>query len=245
MRLPIKKQSSFSRLKQVIGNLWKKLRPGRKTSIQQEGLYRTCDELPLERFIQCSVHGKYDLLIKHGSYSQADLVEAWSAIQMEYIDRVEEQETLYTIRLAKEISLLHHQISVTETTIYLLGIMYRPELVQCLKDLGYDYDFDPSDPSKYKNALGAVQNRLAPLKLRFQVKSIEFEELNKNKSSGEKPTEKFFKTMLVRLAKFQGVALIRAKDLTTGEYCDLFLEYVNDINQQKKALESHGNKRNY
>lgn len=245
MRLRIIKQYLFTRLKQAIGSLWKKMRPGRKTSTLQAGLYPTCDELPFDRFIQCSVHGNYEALIKSGTHSHADLVELWSNIQLEYIDRIEEQETLYMVKLERDIRVLHHQISTVETTCYLLSIIHDARLVQCLVDLGYNYDFDPEDPKKNSNSLGAIKNRLAPLKLKYQVKCIEYEELNRNKSVGEKPSEKFFKMMLVRLAKFMGVALIRAKDITTGEYCDLFREYVNEIDHQKKIAESNGSKRNH
>jgi len=245
MLLKKAKQFLFIRLKQAIGSLWKRMRQGRKTSIQRAGLYLTCDEFPFDRFIQCSVHGKYELLIISGQHSQGDLLEAWSNIQLEYIDRIEEEETLYIVNLEKDITLLHHQITTTETTCYLLSMIYDEKLVQCLHELGYNYDFEEGNDKMNANSLGAIKNRLAPLKLKYQVKCIEYEELQKNKSVGEKASEKFYKMMLVRLAKFMGVPLIRAKDITTGEYCDLFKEFVSDINHQKKIMEEHGHKRNH
>ena len=248
MRLQIIKQYLSTRLKRARGFLWRKSRRGRKTFTQREELFLSCNELPFDRFIKCSVKGDYEQLIRPGAkkqYQLPDLLELWANIQLEFIDLIEEQETLYLLKLEQQMLILHHQIVTTETTCYMLEMIYNEDLVNCLHELGYNYDFSPTDFKKNTNSLGAINNRLAPLRLQLEMKKIEYEELTKNKSDGERPTEKFYSKMLTRLAKFMGVHVLRAKDITTAEYCSIFREYVEDINEQKKLAEKHGSKRHY
>lgn len=207
-------------------------------------MYRTCSELSFDKFMACTCHGKYELLVKRGTYTQADLIEAWSGIQLEYIDLIEEPETLYIANLERDIRILHYRISTVETTCYLLRIVHDERLVQCLRDFGYNYDFDPADPKKNENSFGAINNRLSKPRLDLEIKTGEYNELTKNRSTSEKPSEKYFKSLLSKLAKFQGQTIIRPKDIMTDEFCLLFREYVEDINQQNKAIEN-GNKRHH
>jgi len=209
------------------------------------GLYHTCSELSFDRFIACSVRGEYEQLIKKGNFSQADLIEVWSNIQLEYIDLIEDVETMYIAQLERDIRLLHYHISTVETTCYLLSIIYDDQLVKCLKDFGYNYDFAPDNPKKNENSLGAISNRLSKPRLDFEIKTNEYTELTKNRSSNEKPTEKYFKSLLSKLARFQHQSFIRPKDIMTDEFCLLFREFVEDNNQQKKAIEANGNKRHH
>lgn len=244
MQLKKVKQFLSIKAKQAIGYIWKSRQQERKIFIHREGLFRSCSDLPFDIFIACSEHGQYEKLIRQGTFTQADLIEAWSNIQLEYIDLIEEPETLYIAHLERDIRILHHRISTVETTCYLLGIVYDERLVDCLKDFGYNYDFSPTDKKKNENSLGAISNRLSKPRLDLEMKSAEYTELTKNRTGNEKPTEKYFKSLLSKLAKFQGQTIIRPKDIMTDEFCLLFREYVEDYNQQKKAIE-HGSKRHY
>ena len=47
-------------------------------------------------------------------------------------------------------------------------------------------------------------------------------------------TEKYFTTWLLRLAKYQGVAIIRAKDITVAEFVALLQDYLQYIKSKTK-----------
>ena len=220
------------------GNIWKRKRPDSQESTRPAVLYRTCDELPFDRFIKCSCKRDYEALIKEkGTFSFGELVECWEGIRIEFLDLNEDNESLYLVRLEKEIAHLSSHIETVASLLVILSKTYHPEFVRLLHNLGYHYEFDPKNITAYINSLGCVENRLAAPRYKLEQKQTEYEDYLKNKDLGI-ADEKHYRRILTRLAKHMGVAVIRSQEITTSEFVFMWQDYLQDLKAHQKLLEN-------
>lgn len=206
------------------GITWLKNRLVNSESNQHGELYRDLS-LPLSLFIKCIVHSQLDCLIIKGKPKSEEIALAWAGIYSKYIDLNFENEVIYALQLQVEITLLISHISQTESCIYFLYNFYHEGLIEVLKLNGYKRPTNFEDKENWYKQLEVIQNKLARKKLALDGKIKEYEVYIKDKINNE-ISEQYFTTILLRLAKYQGVALIRAKDITVQEFVILLKDYL-------------------
>ena len=218
---------------------WQKQQRESTASSQPTALYHFCSQLPLDIFIECLVDSNYTRLAIKGTPSAKELAAAWDAIHIEYLELNQGNETIYSIRLQSEISLLSDEIQRVEEIIFLLSPAMLPlcggreqELVDMLRYYGYKQTIDFN--SDYTRTLNAIKNRLNPKKLRLDARINELTDYMKTQASG-KPDRKVFETNLTRMSRFQGYP-IRAKDITVSEYVMIFKDCI-EANPKKEGKE--------
>lgn len=218
-------------------NVWSKKRPGQSVSSPHTALYLRCDQLPLNRFIDCLIDNDLKSLVISGVPSEQQLISAWENIYIEYISLNQSAESLYSIGIQKEVTLISDEISRVEEILYLLSPQMLPfcngrenELVQILREYGYKQSFDFT--TDYSRTINAIRSRLNPKKLRLDSRLNEMAEYVKSKSTG-KPSRSVFDTNLIRMSRFQGYA-IRAKDITVSEYVMIFKDCITESKKESK-----------
>lgn len=223
---------SSSSKRPKAGSLWSRLLRARKALSPQEVLYQNLD-LPLSVFIRCVVHGDLSALIIRdvngnvvGQPSEVDIAQAWSNIYSQYLDANNDSQVSYIIQLQKDISLLTSHVIEVEGAIFYLGILHHDGLVKILKDNGYDYTGD----------LEIVSNQLSMKRQQLESKVKEYKDYQ-DAHANDEINESYFLKTLVRLAKYQGVALIRTKDISVIEFVTLLKDYIEYVNANNKQLQ--------
>jgi hypothetical protein len=187
-------------------------------------LIERIEELRLDQFIDCICDQKLQVLILSGEPSAADLLECWSNLYAQYLDILDDSETLYIIQLQKEVGLLQHKILLAEAIIKVLRFMHVEQLVQDLKELGFPIVNLKQGHSGYEHALKRIEGRLAPLRLKLQGKEEELTEYYRDKQEGA-ISRQFFIRQLSRLSKYQGYP-IRPRDTMVPEYVAILKDYL-------------------
>lgn len=183
--------------------------------------------LPLNLFIRCIIKSDLSALVISGDPKQEDVAQAWASIYNKYLDLNEDTQVMYALQLQKEITLLSSLVTEVETCLFYLSInMFHEGLVRILKQNGYEYTGD----------VQIIRNQLAIKRQALESKSKEFKDYLAAHEKDE-ISETYFTKTLIRLAKYQGVALIRSKDISVEEFVVLMKDYIEYVNQNKKTLD--------
>jgi hypothetical protein len=216
-------------------SLWSKKRPEKSASSPRTELYLRCNQLPLNIFIDCLIDNDLSGLVIRGRPTPEQLSAAWEDIYIEYIDLSQSAESLYSIRIQAEVTLLSDEIKRVEEILYFLSPEMLPflngrenELVEILRSYGYKQRFDFT--TDYSKTIIAIRGRLNPKKLRLDSRLKEMGEYVKSKSNG-KPSRSVFDTNLVRMSRFQGYS-IRAKEITVAEYVMIFKDCITESKKE-------------
>lgn len=217
----------FSYIKKLMAQFHTGLnpQPGKKESSQSE-LYRSCRELPLDRFITCIVDCDLNALVNYGHHTEADIAEAWANIYAEYIDLNADNESRYLSDLQKDISILRAEINIIDSILVCLSICYSKQLHEHLEK-NYDISviLEPGNYIKNIQSLQSARAYLAPMQLELDMKEKEYiEYINSRKD--ETINRDYFSRMLRALARFNRVVTIRAKDITVEEFVYMIKDLI-------------------
>lgn len=189
--------------------------------------------LPLSLFIRCIIDSDLTALIIKGKPEQNDLVLAWTSIYKQYIDLNYENESVYIVNLEREIALLKTLVSEVETALYFLAITYHEGCIRVLKENGFK---DVITEENKDEVLPVMQNKLTFKKLTLASKEQEHKDYVAA-HAGEEISESYFIKTLMRIAKFQGVSIIRTKDINVKEYIIYIKEYLKYVEEKANQLD--------
>jgi hypothetical protein len=181
--------------------------------------------LPLSNFIRALVHSDLTALVVKGTPTTEATVDAWASIYSQWLDTSYESETIYVLQLQSEVVLLTSHVSEVETCLYFLATTYHEGLLGVLRNNGYQLPEDFDNELEWLNGLQRIHNQLAMRKQALAGKVKEYDAYVAAHAKDE-VTEKYFTTTLLRLAKYQGVAIIRSADITTAEFVSLLQDYI-------------------
>lgn len=238
MQLTIKKQLWFTRSLTGMSPSWKKARPGQPV-LSRYNLYLTCSELPLERFIRCLCNGEYSLLLRKGTAPEHILQQAWEKIYSEYVELDGSTQTLYVNQLRRDIMLLSSRIDRVIHIVNVLDMAPNAILIAELKELRFPFNYDYSDFLQYRKDLVATIHRLAPWRLEFNKLEKELNAVIAANENGPKMDRSYFDNALARLSRFNQYQ-VKAINLTVSEFVTMLKQYLQYIDQTKKA---HGKQR--
>lgn len=215
-----------------------------------ESLYRTINELLLDRFITVLCDGDLSALVKPGFLRPSDeeLNLCWSGIFLEYLDASEDNQTRYKITLARDIEILRARLSQIESLILILRTMRHPEAVTMLqaKD-NEDLLFPADDLDQYHADINMSWDRSREIKIDLDLKILEKSEIEESEKTAEeislksgiappKANRTMFLNILATIATYKKVAVIRTSEITVAEFCAMFREYLDHIKAVKAQL---------
>lgn len=233
MQLEMKRRLWFIQCLTAIMHLWSMIKRG-PSGLRRYSLYRTCDTLPLDRFVRCMCQGDLTALVSSGRPPAADVLSnVWDNIHMEYIELDGSTKTIYLNHLRRDLMLLGSKIDRVLTIIRALNILFDKRLVAELKDLGLPFRYEYADQERYRKDLMSSINYMAPWKLEYGQLEKELNAMVSENESGGKVDRSYFDRVLARLSKYYGYQ-VQASKLTVTEYVTMFKEYLDYTDQLKR-----------
>lgn len=208
--------------------------PPSQTDMTLKTWYRDIYSLPLRNFEECLLNKNLSALIISGFPTPEELNKAWESIVTEYSDSLGSVEYDLFGHLFKEVKNLEIDYACVQTCIGTLRKIYSAyfcsELNMLLHinsklDTLVDKEGNVKDVATYLAILDKCERRSKAMKIRLDLKTIEFDAV-KDKMSGEgKEIDKnYFTSMLIILSKHNGYRI--TKEITVSEYC----EYMKQFN---------------
>jgi hypothetical protein len=205
-------------------------------------IYRSCRELPLDIFIDVSINGNLSLLDKNydptSDLSPAPvpfdiLNEVWSDLNLEYTELMDNgtMKTLLIHGIDSEV--LKSKFMIISTLVQALGVVYDKEMVDMLKDYGYKFSFDHSQPEKYYKDLSRVTTLSKNLLVQITLKEGEVQKLKPDTSERKDPSIDDWTSSKIALDDDAGFAIDWGKK-TVYEYTQRHKNLVAKLKQKIK-----------
>jgi hypothetical protein len=196
--------------------------------------YKSCAELPLNKFIDCIVDGNLQALTIAGFPTQEQLQDAWANILLEYSDLMGTTEYRMYVQLYKDISISKIILDQLIIALNILQVTYDEFFhTEANRILRTDCKFNWKDQASYQAEVKKCFNRSKALRIALDLKLLKFESIetkNKNKPE-QKIDRKYFTSILITLsdhAKYQIQETIKM-----SEYCERARRFTEYCEQQK------------
>lgn len=227
-----------------IGNLitrsitWMQTRPG-KQGLRRSNLYRGCNNLPMENFIQCLCEENYRTLIIEGEATERQLQEAWILILAEYYElRGDTSEGMEVWQLSRDVMRLQNHLFLLEQCVEFLKVKWSDSIAESVNKLGYP--FRPASKEDYAEDLNRVVNKAKTKYIQLQQHIKQLEEQVK-KLGNKKPTRDYFDNMLIHIEEMQKVTY-SMDSIPVQKFVLLEKKYWNQVEQLKARAAKHGNR---
>lgn len=199
--------------------------------------YQHITELPLNKFIDCSVDDNVYALVISGHPTEIDLYKAWAQIQQEYADVMGDNEHRMYVTLYRDIKALELTLKLIHYLVDQLKEVYYVEFANRLNSLlNTTFRFDYTQPEKYFNELTRCINRSKGLKIDLSLKVAQFEAIrNKNKVKNSKPTREYFQSIIITLSDHAKYPV--QETITVYEFSERmrrFVKYCEQVEKMKR-----------
>lgn len=196
--------------------------------------YKSINDLPLNKFIDCIVDGNLSALIISGFPGEEELTEAWDAILSEYSELVGTQEYRMYVELFREVSLLKITLDQVTIATNILKTVYHPFFeTEVNKLLRVKINFNVPDEQREIECKKCL-NRSKALKIKLDLKNLQFEAIQKknNAKVGEKIDRKYFTSILITLSDHAKYRI--EETIKMSEYCERIRRFADHLEHIKK-----------
>lgn len=199
-------------------------------ALNQLNLFYQCSETPLQIFIDCLCHKRFERLVKSGNPSQEHILNAWNELFTEYCDLSGSNEMNEVLQVTKKIGVIQSKLTAITLSVLVLSHNDSEIAKDNLKSLGFNYDFDQALVDDLMRVIATAKS------YEIELKSLQkrYEALT-TKGAKSTVTEAYFKRILVDLSKFMGFQL-KATVTTVEEFLMIKNSYERDL----KARAQHG-----
>lgn len=200
-------------------------------------LHKSCETLPLSRFITCICDNDLSALIISGKHNVAELQNAWIDIYSEFVDLTETADKKAMFRLFQnilELKIKHLRVS---RMVQYMAVQWDEDFVNELRGMNFRYKYDTSRPNEYSKDLNMIMTRIKSWLIEIALLEDEYNAYEE-KNKGEQPKRIYFIQSLVRLAKWQGGGRIDPDKTTVAEYCMIkndYHNYYDVVNKESNA----------
>lgn len=212
--------------------------------------YKNIVDLPLTRYIDVAVNDNLSALTIEGFPTELQLLEAWTEIRSQYADAMGDVEHRMYLRLLKDVTILSADYeTIQKLAHFLLGFHCETFLrhaevnkdifdevhaiaLQINKILHTSFKFDPYIPEEFRNELKRSLNQSKALKIRLDMKKIEFDVIRKGHESAEPPTKEYFHGILITLSDHAKLPL--NDSISVYEFCERVQRYNYYLSQKQK-----------
>lgn len=196
-------------------------------------LYDDIFELPFSIFIDIVCNEDYQLLVINGKADHEQQLDTWQKIYSQYLDLLEDSETIYILEQTSDLSLLAQKINEIEFSLYFLSANYDSRLVNIIRKNGISVNLNAEDQQNYLTEIKRIKGRLAPLKFQLQELSSEVASYHRSNRDTYVAERKSFYLILQKLARYQKVAVINPKEISTGQYVIMLKDYIQFQSRSK------------
>lgn len=206
-------------------------------------LHRSCKTLSIAGFKQAHCNNDLSPLIIEGTPTPDELKDAWDEIVFEYATLFKNEDSQYLFELSQRISLLKIHIGFVDYAVVLLRAKFNSEgntdheILNELNTLGYDIQFDESNPQAYIQALNRIVSLCKTNVFDLEEQEKEYNRLNKT-TEGKKQSEEDFDANIMMLSKYQHFPIDEEK-VTVYKYAIIFNNYMREMTMRNKSAEAN------
>lgn len=196
--------------------------------------YRDIHRLPLDRFINITCEGNLEDLVISGTPTPEELKAAWGLIVEEYNLAITDGSPQggRIAELYKSIATNAAKLHTVQTLVPVMYEYFTPQFAKRVnKALGTSLRFDPLKRDEFEKTLQRCLERAKGFKVKISFDEAKLKTLlaeSDKKATAEKPTRKYFASLLVNLSDYAGY-LIRESDITTGQFVERVKRYTDAI----------------
>lgn len=193
-------------------------------------IYKSCDTLPLSRFINILIDGNVSELIIWGWADHRTLRSVWDKLFQEYTEMSQDSTHQHLLTTVKEYTQLINKIEIVQILITSLAKRRHLGIIQALKKFGFHQPFTPVSMEKdIKSVIAKVKSWV------FRANKL-YEELKSTENTKNEVKRSDFSDLLAELGHFQGYHIDPRKTTVS--------EYVAVLNRFKKHIENGKSRKN-
>lgn len=190
-------------------------------------MYRSLTELTLSRWIDFTVDGYLQALVKEGTPPQCELLACAADLRIQYADAIGDHEYRMYCAVMAEITRLEITLTEIENLLEVLREAYHPLFADNLNRLlGSSLAFNVYDSESYDNDLKRAFRRSRGIKMRLDLKHIELQKLEIKYNGGDadkqrtpgKADREYYMGMLITLSDDAGYEL--TDSITVWNFCE-------------------------
>lgn len=185
-------------------------------------------DINVYRFEECLLKNNLSALIISGFPKPEELDKAWKNILSEYTEMIGTAEYKLFLSVYKEYEMVKGDYESIMFLVKALRMCYSKYLADELNGiLRITCRFNYKDQKSYQAEVDKCERRAAGVKLRVDLKKIEYESLSSkiNKETGEKQIDKnYFTSILITLSRHNQYRI--TKDIFVNEYCEYLKQLV-------------------
>lgn len=198
-------------------------------------IHKSCNTLPLAKFIDILVDGNLKHLIIYGYLTEAKLQATWDAIFQEYMDLTKNETHTHLFNTIKEYTALRNKIVIAETLLQGIVFNRNAELIKALKHVGISYRFTEQSLEKdFKKAVAKIKTWI------FRAEKL-YKELKDQPDTGKGVRKSDFGDLLAELNAFQGYHMSPDK-ITVSEYVAVLNRYKKHVEDGKRRKNNRVNR---
>jgi hypothetical protein len=184
-------------------------------------LYESISKLPLGKFVDCYVDGRFESLILEGEPTAEEISEAWQKILTQFFDAMGTADQKLYIQLLKEVNTMVATINQANTLINVMHKTYAYQLgIRLNKVLGTNIKWPQEGREQINRHLKRCTSLIKPIEMKLAFKEPALKLLQQKLESGsdKKPTWEYFDRLLNLLEENFSVPI--DYNIVTSRFCD-------------------------
>jgi hypothetical protein len=200
-------------------------------------LYRGCNALPMEIFVQCLCDENLKALVIEGKASGEQLHHAWIMILTEYYELKGDADGQQWL-LSRDVMRLENHLTLLDRCVEFLKTRWSDSIAESINKLGYT--FRPISKEDYWDDLNRVvqKSKTKYIHLQQMIKELE---MQVKKVEGKKPARDYFDNMLINFEEMQKVSY-SLDTLTVQKFVLLEKRYWHQVELLKARAAKHGHR---
>lgn len=194
-------------------------------------LYRTCNKLPLDKFIECFCDNNYEVLIISGNPPTEELLLAWRELYSEFTDMMKDENHMYIRDTVDKINIITGKIEFGKAVIKYLQSEFREDIVSMLKSLGISIKLNPDNLVEYFKGVKRIVVQVKKWMVDLEECHIELSRAQE-KNIQEGTNYDFFYDTLNAISKYNGYA-VKPCDIVVAQFCKMVLR-LKEANQKQQ-----------
>lgn len=198
-------------------------------------VYESISKLPLGKFVDCYVDGKFEVLIIEGEPTKDELAAAWDKVLTQFFDAMGTAEQRLYMNLLKEVNILVATINQAKTLINVMREMYARPLGKLLnKILGARIKWPESGREEINKHLNRCESMIKPIEMKLAFKEPALKQLQKKMEAGtnNKPSWEYFDRLLNLLEENFSVPI--DYNIVTSRFCDKVKRMHDQYKKRKR-----------
>jgi hypothetical protein len=200
-------------------------------------LYSSVDTIPGKLYYKIEETGDLSLLSTTGKHSVDELQKAWIQIKEENSNQPGKANLNKLLTVSKRVEYLQATLEFVALAVHHLKVIIDEELVEKLKEYGYQFDWIPGDDSEENRAVyikdvERVEREMNGLQIQLDAAK---EKLPKPKETdGNKDASSTFDTLCLSYAAFAGFGFVDTNTIVLSQFNSI----ISIGNEKLKALKN-------